>query len=205
MSEKSDSSSARSMIPCAPLGPWAPAFTRAWALGWPLVPLSPLDARELSLGSDSEWARMSPRPAAALPASASFFSGLRMASPCTAEVQKLRMEQRLPQFCSHWAWTLLVIAFFTSSPQVSRIFTRSTYGLGGKGNSERQVKKKNNIRVIYQSARVPTSLPYCPLAYRTVQQRLSPTTCLLGHQGVRNLLPWGPVLLPKLTLRCVIL
>lgn len=129
MSEKSDSSSARSMIPCAPLGPWPPAFTRAWAFRWPLVPLSPLDARELSLWSESEWASMSPRPAAALLPSPGFFSGPRMASPCTAEVQKLRMEQRLPQFCSHWAWTLLVIAFFTSSPQVSRIFTRSTYGL----------------------------------------------------------------------------
>lgn len=132
MSEKSDSSSARSMIPCTPLGPWPPAFTRAWAFKWPLVPLSALDAREVSLWSESEWASMSPRPPPALLASPAFFSGPRMVSLCTEEVQKLRMEQRLPQFCSHWTWTLLVIAFFTSSPQVSRMFTRSTYGLEGK-------------------------------------------------------------------------
>lgn len=70
-----------------------------------------------------------------------------MVSPCAVEVQKLRMEQRLPQFCSHWAWTLLVIAFFTSSPQVSRIFTRSTYGLKVK-ETVRRVKKC--VRVIYK-------------------------------------------------------
>lgn len=45
------------------------------------------------------------------------------------EVQKLKMEHRLPQFCSHCAWTLWVMASFTSSPQVSSRFTRSTYGL----------------------------------------------------------------------------
>lgn len=183
MSEKSDSSSARSMIPCAPLGPWAPAFTRAWAFGWPLVPLSPLDARELSLGSDSEWARMSPRPAAALPASASFFSGLRMASPCTAEVQKLRMEQRLPQFCSHWAWTLLVIAFFTSSPQVSRIFTRSTYGLEVKETVRGKSKKKI---ILGLSTNQPGYRPLCltvPLPTELFSSVCPPLPAYLGTRG----------------------
>lgn len=43
-----------------------------------------------------------------------------------AEVQKLKMEHRLPQLCSHCVCTLWVMASFTSSPQVSNKFTRST-------------------------------------------------------------------------------
>lgn len=57
-----------------------------------------------------------------------------------AEVQKLKMEHRPPQFCSHCAWTLWVTASFTSSPHVSSRFTRSTYGL----EMESRKRKREN-------------------------------------------------------------
>lgn len=43
--------------------------------------------------------------------------------------QKLRLSHKAPQFCSHCSRTLLIIASFTSSPQLSKMFTSSTYGL----------------------------------------------------------------------------
>lgn len=46
------------------------------------------------------------------------------------EEQRLRLSHKAPQFCSHCSRTLLVNASFTSSPQLRRIFTSSTYGLG---------------------------------------------------------------------------
>lgn len=45
------------------------------------------------------------------------------------EEQRLRLSHKAPQFCSHCRRTLRVSASFTSSPQLSRIFTSSTYGL----------------------------------------------------------------------------
>lgn len=45
------------------------------------------------------------------------------------EEQKLRLSHKAPQFCSHCSRTLLIIASFTSSPQPSKMFTSSTYGL----------------------------------------------------------------------------
>lgn len=81
-----------------------------------------------------------------------------------AEVQKLRMEQRLPQFCSHCAWTLCVTASFTSSPQVSRRFTRSTYGLEvesrekGNGTSPERVTEGSEDTRQATHARGPAAL-----------------------------------------------
>lgn len=45
------------------------------------------------------------------------------------EEQRLRLSHKAPQFCSHCRRTLRVSASFTSSPQLKRILTSSTYGL----------------------------------------------------------------------------
>lgn len=44
------------------------------------------------------------------------------------EEHRLRLSHRAPQFCSHCSRTLRVRASFTSSPQLSKMFTSSTYG-----------------------------------------------------------------------------
>lgn len=141
MSENSDRSS--SLSPPREV-PWAPRATAApctWALGWPRLPRSPLALRPVSLALDSAaWWPASPwlvlEPLALSPGG-SCCLGAAVGGLCTAEVQKLRMEQRLPQFCSHWVCTLRVMASLMSSPQVSSRFTRSMYGLeGGRGQRE---------------------------------------------------------------------
>lgn len=97
-----------------------------------LLPLSPLGFWEFSLVPDWGWITRFPWPVDILETSFGFFSDSTVDSPCGITVQRLRMEHRLPQFCSHWVWTLWVMASLTSSPQVSSIFTRSTYGLRKK-------------------------------------------------------------------------
>lgn len=57
------------------------------------------------------------------------FSTGVLAGDGAIEVQRLKLSQRAPQFCSHCSRTLRVSASFTSSPQLRRIFTSSTYGL----------------------------------------------------------------------------
>lgn len=145
MSGNSDSSSACSMIPWAILGSWFPVLEWVWALIENRTLLSPLEPWEFSLGSDSGWTMMSSWLAGNLKISFGFLSGSRAESPCGTEVQKLKTEHRLPQFCSHCAWTLCVIASLTSSPQVSRMFTKSTYGLRGKTKEQKVVREGQQV------------------------------------------------------------
>lgn len=57
------------------------------------------------------------------------------AGAAVMDAQKLRLSHRAPQFCSHCRRTLRVMASFTSSPQLSRMFTSSTYGLRKREDS----------------------------------------------------------------------
>ncbi len=93
-----------------------------WELKPTLLGLSPV--RALLWCSASEWEE----------------SGGRRSRPPDAgaaviDVQMLRLSHRAPQFCSHCRRTLRVMASFTSSPQLSKMFTSSTYGLRKQDDS----------------------------------------------------------------------
>lgn len=103
-------------------GPWL--RLRGWTLKPPLLDLSLSPCRGGRGWSGSEWGDPWRR-----------WSGEEGAWPGggVREEQTLRLSHRAPQFCSHCSRTLLVKASFTSSPQLSRMLTSSTYGLrGGK-------------------------------------------------------------------------
>lgn len=106
------------------------ARRRPWLrlLVWELKPtlpgLSLSPVRALLWCSASEWEE----------------SGRRRSRPADAgaaviAVQMLRLSHRAPQFCSHCRRTLCVMASFTSSPQLSKMFTSSTYGLRKQDDS----------------------------------------------------------------------
>lgn len=94
----------------------------ACELNPPLPGLSLSPCREPLWCSPSEPGRRSKPPEGA-------------AGAVAMDEQKLRLSHKAPQFCSHCSRTLLIIASFTSSPQLSKMFTSSTYGLGKRHDS----------------------------------------------------------------------
>lgn len=103
-------------------GPWLRLLV--WELNPTLPGLSLSPVRALLWCSVSDWEE----------------SGGRRSEPPDAgaagmDVQMLRLSHRAPQFCSHCRRTLRVMASFTSSPQPSKMFTSSTYGLRQRDDS----------------------------------------------------------------------
>ncbi|TNN75645.1 hypothetical protein EYF80_014008 [Liparis tanakae] len=88
-------------------------------------------------GSGRRWCWWWSTAATAATAAAAAGDGAR-------EEQRLRLSHRAPQFCSHCSRTLRVSASFTSSPQLRRMFTSSTYGLRDRG-SERRARRQHHM------------------------------------------------------------